>query len=433
MSEHERGRGRGMAGRGEGPGQEGVEPGIGGRDGEREPGSGEGKSTPVMDWLERATDARILTIPRLFGLIYGPINDRLPLREAWRASMRRKIPAFVGWKHAFGGATYFLCMILVASGVMLSFYYRPSTAQAYQSLQYLETEVTFGWLIRHVHYWAASLVVLAVLVHLFRVLYTGTYRAPRETTWLMGILLLITLLLFVTSGYLLPWDQWAYWSTTAGVEHLEKVPLVGGLLVQLIRVDEFVSGATLSRFYATHVILLPWVLLLFLSLHFQLIRKHGVAPVRSGADAEAESGQSREEEEPEGEPFFPNHMLRQLVVVFVTLAAVITLALFHPRPFSDPADAFTLPDQVPALGIPAAILMGASRLPMGLGLVGLPLLLFLLAVFPLLEGARERGFTRRPLAMGLFGLFLLFLLVSLFLGLGLGMEMGLEAVPGGQR
>jgi len=295
----------------------------------------------------------------------------------------------------------------VATGVMLSFYYRPSTVEAYPSLQYLENEVTFGWLVRHVHFWSASLVVLAVLIHLFRVLYSGTYRAPRETTWLMGILLLITLLLFVMSGYLLPWDQWAYWTTTGGIDHIESIPLLGGMFAQLLRADEFVSGATLSRYYATHVILLPWVLLLFLSLHLQLIRKHGVASV-AGAD------------DLEGEPFFPNHMLRQLVVVFVTLMVVVTLAAFLPRPFGDQADPFSIPSEVPALGLPTAVLVGAARLPAGLGLIGLALLVFALALLPLIERSQHQEFSRRPLAMGLFGLFLLFLLGSLLAGLSLG-------------
>lgn len=368
---------------------------------------GQEKKNRFLRWLEEATDARILTIPRLFGLLYGPIEDRLPIGDAWRASMKRRIPSFVGWKHAFGGATYFLCMVLVASGVLLSFYYRPSTVEAYPSLQYLETEITFGWLVRHVHFWAASLVVLTVLAHLFRVLFSGTYRAPRETTWLMGILLLITLLAFVTSGYLLPWDQWAYWTTTDGLDQMGRFPIVGGLLVGLFRADEFVSGATLSRFYATHVIVLPWVLLLLLSLHFQLVRKHGIAPTEGSDDGS-------------GEPFFPNHMLRQLIVVLVTLGLVGTLAAFFPRPFGPPADPFSPPEGVPALGLPAAILVGAGRIPGGLGLIGLPVLLLALAVLPLLVRTKEEAFTRRPVAMWLSVLFLLLLLASLFAGLGPG-------------
>jgi quinol-cytochrome oxidoreductase complex cytochrome b subunit len=374
----------------------------------------EGLAARALRWLEEATDVRILAIPRLFGLLYGRMQDSDSIGEAWRKAMDRRLPPNVGWKHAFGGATYFLCMILVVTGLMLSFYYRPSAVEAYPSLQYLETEVSFGWLIRHVHYWAASLVILTVLAHLFRVLFTGTYRAPRETTWLIGILLLLTLLAFVTSGYLLPWDQWAYWTTTGGVEHLEGIPLIGSLVAGLFRVDEFVSGATLSRFYATHVILLPWVALLLLSLHFQLVRKHGVA-----TDTAAASG--------EGEPFFPNHMLRQLVVALVIIGILVTLAAFFPRPFSPPADPFEVPSEVPALGLPAAILVGAARLPWGLGLVGLPLLLLLLALLALVDRSEEESLFRRPMALTLFGLFFLLLLVSWLVGAGLpggGLEGG---------
>ena len=368
--------------------------------------SQEGPGKGIRTWLAEATDASILAIPRLFGLVYGPIQDRLSLPEAWRAAMARRLPAKVGWWHAFGGATYFLCMVLVATGVMLSFYYRPSAVEAYPSLQYLETEVIFGWLVRHVHYWAASLVVVTMLIHLYRVLLAGTYRVPRETTWLTGILLFLTLLAFVTSGYLLPWDQMAYWTTNDGVEQLSRIPLVGGLVAQLFRADEFVSGATLSRFYAVHVILLPWVALLLLSLHFQLGRKHGV--VGNGEDPQGTSGST----EGDGLPFFPHHMLRQLVVALIIVGALVTLAAFWPRPFADPADPFSVPADLHPLGIPATILVGAGRLPLGLGLVGLPVLFLFMAILPLVDRSKREGLFRRPLALTVSILFLLLLAAS---------------------
>ena len=175
------------------------------------------------------------------------------------------------------------------------------------------------------------------------------------------------------------------------------------------------SGATLSRFYAVHVILLPWVALLLLSLHFQLVRKHGVAP-EAGVDPEG------------GTPFYPHHMLRQLVVALVVLGAVVTLAAFWPRPFSAPADPFSLPPTLPPLGIPATILVGAGRLPGGLGLVGLPVLLFLLAILPLVDRSRGGGMGRRPLAVGISLLFLLLLLISW--GAGMASTGGIEGGVG---
>jgi len=359
--------------------------------------------TRFLKWLEDATDSRILAIPRFFGLIYGSIDDRLSLSEAWKAGLKRRLPAHVGWVHAFGGTTYFLFLILVSTGVLLSFYYRPSVAEAYPSLQYLEYQVTFGWLVRHAHFWAASLVVAFSFFHFLRVLVSGGYRAPRQTTWLSGILFFPVLLAFVTSGYLLPWDQWAYWGASDGIEALRAIPLVGGIVAEVFRADEFVSGATLSRFYATHVILLPWVALLLISLHFQLMRKHGVdAP----ADGVVE----------EGEPFFPNHVLRMFVVMVLTLGVVLTLAMFLPRPFGPVANPFAPPEFLPVLGLPATILTGASQLWGGFGLVLLLFLFFLLLILPLVHRSNERSLLRRPVATSVAALLILILSISLILG-----------------
>ena len=362
-----------------------------------------GLRSRFLKWLEEATDSRILAIPRFFGFLYGPIDDSLSLGKAWKTSMKRRLPAHVGWVHAFGGTTYLLFLILVATGVLLSFYYRPSVAEAYPSLQYLENQVTFGWLVRHTHFWAASLVVVFSFFHFVRVLVSGGYRTPRETTWLSGILFFPVLLAFVTSGYLLPWDNWAYWATTDGIEALRGFPLIGGMLAEVFRADEFVSGATLSRFYATHVILLPWVALLLISLHFQLMRKHGVDPPPSGVVEE-------------GEPFFPNHVLRMFVVLALTLGVVMTLAMFWPRPFGPVADPFAPPDFLPILGIPATVLMGAGRLWGGFGLHALLFLFFLLLILPLVYRSDERSLLQRPVAASVTILLIILLTVSFAVG-----------------
>jgi len=362
-----------------------------------------GLRSRFLKWLEEATDSRILAIPRFFGFLYGPIEDRLPLGQAWRAAMKRRLPAHVGWIHAFGGTTYLLFLILVVTGVLLSFYYRPSVVEAYPSLQYLESQVTFGWLVRHAHFWTASLVVVFSFFHFVRVLVSGGYREPRQTTWLSGILFFPVLLAFVTSGYLLPWDQWAYWTTTDGIEALRGFPIFGGMLAEVFRADEFVSGATLSRFYATHVILLPWVALLLISLHFQLMRKHGVDPPATGVVEE-------------GEPFFPNHVLRMFVVLCLTLGLVLTLAMLWPRPFGPLADPFNPPQTLPVLGIPATILIGAGRLWGGYGLHALLFLFFLLLVLPLVHRSDERSLHRRPVAATITFLLVVLLAISLVAG-----------------
>jgi len=195
-----------------------------------------------------ATDASLLSSLRFLGLLYGRIDRTLPIDQALRKAWARRLPSYVGWRHSFGGIAYLLFMVLVVTGVLLSFYYRPSIEEAYASVQYISTEVPFGWLFRDMHVWSANLIVLAILAHMARVFFTGAYRPPRETSWLIGVLLLFIVLAFGGTGYLLPWDQWAYWTTTEVMNVVRRTPIVGGTLAGFLTGDVFVSGATLSRF-----------------------------------------------------------------------------------------------------------------------------------------------------------------------------------------
>jgi len=219
-------------------------------------------------WLSRirqdvlsSTDARLLGFLRFLGLLYGPIARRLPIDQAFKKALQYRLPAHVGWGHALGGITYLLFIFMVITGVLLSFYYRPSVQEAYPSIQYIVSRIPFGWMLRDVHVWSASLLIVAGVAHLVRVFFTGAYKPPRETNWVIGLLLILTFVAFGATGYLLPWDQWAYWTTAEVVSTVDGFPLIGGFVASMIKGDEFVSGATLSRFFALHVIVLPWVTL----------------------------------------------------------------------------------------------------------------------------------------------------------------------------
>lgn len=353
-------------------------------------GGAKKRAARPLRWLGQVTDASLLRVPRFFGFLYGPIDDRLTLRDAWRKALRYRLPAHAGWAHALGGITFFLFLILIVTGVLLSFYYRPSVEEAHPSVQYLESQVAFGWLVRNVHHWAANLVIIAAALHLLRALLAAAYKAPRETNWLVGLLLLLVLLLFGLTGYLLPWDQWAYWTTTHELNVLERLPLVGGPLVAVLQGDELVTGATLSRFFALHVIVLPWLALGLLGLHFQLVRKHGIAPP-PGRGIEPGSA---------GEPYYPNHVLRQLIAVFLVVGIVVTLASLYPRPLSRAADPFTPSETLPTLWYPAALLRASTHYLGGWGLALLVALGVLLALLPLLDRSAERRPLRRPVVTG---------------------------------
>ncbi|NIN12384.1 MAG: DUF4405 domain-containing protein, partial [Gemmatimonadales bacterium] len=227
--------------------------------------------------LKASTDPGLLGVARFLGLLYGPIERHVPIDQAFRKALSHRLPGFITWRHALGGITYLLFMVLVVTGVLLSFYYRPSVEEAYPSIQYIVSEVPLGWLARDLHVWSANLIVVATLAHMARVFFSGTYKPPRETNWAVGLLLLLVVLAFGATGYLLPWDQWAYWTVTEVLNAMSGAPLLR-ILASVLRGDVMVSGATLSRFFAVHVILLPWIAFALLLYHFSLVRKHGIAP-----------------------------------------------------------------------------------------------------------------------------------------------------------
>lgn len=338
--------------------------------------------------IRESTDAGLLAVLRFFGFLYGPIDTSLPIDQAFRKAMGHRLPAHVGWRHALGGIAYLLFLILVVTGLALTFYYRPSAQEAFASIQHLVSGVTFGWLIRDLHAWSANLIVVAVLAHMAQVFFAGTYKPPRETNWVVGVLLLLLVVAFGATGYLLPWDQTSYWTTAEGLNALADMPIIGGFLAEILQGDTIVSGATLSRFFSVHVVLLPWLALGLLGFHFTMVRRHGVAPP---PDAPANP--------PPGRRFFPNHLLRSFMVGILVLSAAITIAVLFPRPIGEPAQ----PGVVPEVLRPSWVVVDVSR---GLvhylgrwGFVLFTLMGFALMLLPLFDRGPERQLRRRPVAL----------------------------------
>ncbi len=348
----------------------------------------------AVQWLSQlgadirdSTDAGLLGVARFFGLLYGPIDTSLPIDQALNKAWRYRLPAHTSWRHALGGITHLLFLVLVVTGVMLAVYYRPSAQEAFPSIQHIVSGVTLGWLVRDLHVWSASLLVLAALAHMAQVFFEAGYKPPRETTWLVGVVLLFVVLAFGATGYLLAWDQSAYWTVTEALAALERMPLLGGFLAGLLRADPIVSGATLSRFFAAHVIVLPWLSLAALGFHFAMVRRHGVAPPLTPVDPARERRQ-----------FFPNHLLRASMLGVLVLALAITLAILSPRPVGVAAHPGELPDVL----ISSWIVVDVSRaLAFYLGSWGFALFTLLglaLALLPLFDRGPARDLKQRPVA-----------------------------------
>lgn len=221
--------------------------------------------TQIWDWVQSRVDVG--------GLIQAALNVTIP----------RGARTFY-----LGGLTLFFLGVQGITGILLSLYYRPSPEEAYKSILYIMNEVRFGWLIRSVHSWSANLMIVACILHMLRVFFQGAYKKPRELTWTVGVVLLAITLGFGFTGYLLPWDQRAYWATTVGTEIAGAVPLIGDLALRFLRMGNNVSGATLTRFFSIHTLLLPAGVALFVLGHLWLIHEQGLA-FPPGAD-EKESG-----------------------------------------------------------------------------------------------------------------------------------------------
>jgi quinol-cytochrome oxidoreductase complex cytochrome b subunit len=174
-----------------------------------------------------------------------------------------------------GGLSFFLFILLTITGIFLMFYYTPSAETAYADIEALSTNVAFGSLVRNMHRWGAHLMVLSVFLHMSRVFYHGAYKPPREFNWVVGVILLLLTLLLSFSGYLLPWDQLALWAVTVGTNMAGFVPVVGNEVKFALLAGVEVSGATLLRFYVLHVLAFPFILVIFLAVHFWRVRKDG--------------------------------------------------------------------------------------------------------------------------------------------------------------
>jgi quinol-cytochrome oxidoreductase complex cytochrome b subunit len=210
--------------------------------------------------------------------VAGWLDERLGWRRVWEAIFLRKVPK-VNWLYTLGSATLFVAMNQIVTGILLTIYYVPTPDHAYDSVQYITAQVPAGWLIRGLHHWGASAMVILTALHMLRVILHGAYKYPREVTWFSGVGLLLLVLGFGFTGYLLPWDQKAFWATTVGTRIAGVAPFVGDWILRVMRGGEELSAVTLARFFGAHVWILPAGLLSILLVHLYLVVRIGISAV----------------------------------------------------------------------------------------------------------------------------------------------------------
>jgi len=283
---------------------------------------------------------------RLFSLLYRWFDERFKL-DALVEYMKGKVVPVHGHSifYYFGGISLFLFIVQVLTGILLLMYYRPGAESAYESVRFIISNVSFGWLIRSLHSWSANLMILAVFIHMFSVYFTSAYRKPRELTWLSGMVLLGLSLMFGFSGYLLPWNELAFFATRVGTGMAGAIPGIGKQLLIIMRGGEEVTGATIGRFFGLHVAILPGITTLVLSAHLLFLQRQGMSEPVDWANKPAS--------EKRYQKFFPNFLLRDLLVWLIVLNILAVLAVLFPDgvgaihwPLGAKADPFAPPPAV---------------------------------------------------------------------------------------
>jgi len=257
------------------------------------------------------------------------LDERLSISALGQMAQKKEVPLHRQsiWYY-FGGMTLFLFVVQVVTGILLLLYYRPSAENAFESVQFIMTEVKFGWLIRSIHSWSANLMILTLFIHMFSVYFMRAYDRPREVTWVSGVVLLFLSICFGFSGYLLPWNEVSFFATKVGTEIAGVVPVVGKTMLRFLRGGDEVTGATLTRFFGFHVAVLPAMATVFIGLHVLLVQLHGMhVPARYQQNYRRMR-------------FFPNFFMRDLIGWLLAIGVLAALAAIFPWELGVKADPF---------------------------------------------------------------------------------------------
>ena len=258
------------------------------------------------------------------------LDERLSISALAEMVHKKEVPLH---RHSiwyyFGGMTLFLFVVQVVTGILLLLYYRPSAENAFESVQFIVTEVQFGWLIRSIHSWSANLMIATLFIHLFSVFFLRAYHRPREITWVSGVVLLFIAICFGFSGYLLPWNKLAFFATKVGTDIAGDIPVIGHTLLRFLRGGDDVTGATLTRFFGFHVAVLPAAATVFIGLHVLLVQLHGMSVPPS-----------LQKQDVKKMKFIPNFLLRDLIGWILAIGVLAALAAIFPWELGEKADPF---------------------------------------------------------------------------------------------
>jgi quinol-cytochrome oxidoreductase complex cytochrome b subunit len=315
--------------------------------------------------------------------IGGWLSERVPISgNQLRELTNEPVPNHLKrWWFCLGGTPAYLFVVQIVTGILLAFYYESAPAAAYDSVRYITEEAAFGWYLRGIHKWAATLMIASIVLHQMRVFFTGAYRKPRELNWMIGMCLLLCTLVVGFTGYSLVYEQLSYWGATVGANIAGAVPAVGDLMKRMMLAGDVYNERTLSRFFMLHAAVLPFLMVVLLGMHITLIRLQGVTEFKFG-------------DEPEGEPdrfnFFPDHFMTELSIGLVLMILLSCLATVLPATMGPPADPLATPEVIKPEWFFYVTFRWLKLMPVTLAVLSMGFIVFMMFVWPLVDGAIRR-------------------------------------------
>lgn len=357
----------------------------------------------AVDWVdERVNLSELFSFLTHFGLIYTPIDTKRPLRDVIHQVRTTPLESYARWPHILGLLTALLFGIEAVSGILLAFYYQPTTLGAYDSTRSVVRDVMLGWLVHHVHMWGSYLLCGVVLLRMLRLFWDGLYKAPREVLWFSAVALAWIVLQLDFTGLLLPWDVKSYWAAQRGLEIVWSLPVVGSILSGLVG-GRSMSEDVLLRFYVLHIIVLPLAYLAFVYFTFATMRRVGLSRV-AGEVPKVTT--------------YRRHASDLIVITLLLFAGLVTLATLMPYQFHGAADPYHTPKgTLPPWYMLAPYALFALPIPrwiFGAGLLAVAFALPLLPAIVKAAGARLDEKKVRLAGMGLFGLWVVLSVLGLF-------------------
>ncbi len=335
--------------------------------------------------------------PSAIEKVLAFVDERVGLKTLQAKMLNEPVPGGSRWAYVFGSILLFIFIMQAVTGILLMFYYVPTADHAYASTQYIIHNVDYGWFLLGYHFWGSTAMVVCVFAHMSQVFLWGAYKKPRELVWLVGLALFGIVMGFGFTGYLLPWDQRAYWATTVGVEIMDKTPLLGDFMARFLKGGATPGQMTLSRFFVIHVMVLPAALMGLAGLHVFLFRKAGPAGPFRG---------SVEEIKAKTDYFFPRQIWKDMVGMVLVFLIICSLAVWEPvvlleEAAPDPGDYHPEPEWYFLFLFQLLRLkVFAGEFGQFLGAIALPgAFMALLAALPFIDRSPERNIFRRPIAL----------------------------------